>query len=132
MGYGVAYGTAPFGFVDPPEVTGDPVRLHSSRRITADGEYVIESTGEIAGMDDVQQRVVLVCSFAIAEPPPFIDPKALRLIEVKLRNALDATLGTDITIESVVASAGLPGRVRYEVVYRNNLVNTRQTVEGSL
>lgn len=132
MGYGVAYGTAPFGFVDPAEATGAPVPLHSARRITAAGQYVVKPSGEIDGMDGVQQRVILICSYAIGTPPTFVEPRTLRLLEGRIRAALETQMGTDVSVESVSARDGGGGRIKYTVVYSNLLTNTKQTAEASL
>lgn len=133
------YGLGPFGFqfgYPSSALAGEnPSGLSSSRKI--DGvtkRYVLNAQGGFAPMDDTDQRVLLVFSFAVVDTP-FITPQSMREQEQRIRTALTtsglvAPRSPAIKIIKLTVDSPSYGVVRRTLVFKNLLANTQRTIEA--
>lgn len=106
-------------------------KLSSSRKIDfAKGDYVLNADGSFAAMDDLVQRVVLLCAFAIKKRK-FVTPRTLNAYKDDIRKALTVLTGGSeplVKLIEVTADGNGQGRVSGRVTFLILATNTKKTV----
>ena len=132
MSFGSAYGSTPYGYSAPSNPSGDPVRLHSARKIDAvTGRYEVEPDGEFRKMSGTAQRILLITSKAMKYAADVISPASREDLKRRIEADLSVT-AKEAEILSVTVSHNAPGSLRIEVSYKDLLTGANDTVEASL